>query len=158
MAKLPSTPALRLLRSRGVSFDVLTYPYVPRGGVRASSTALDVDPHLIVKTLVFEDAASRPLIILMHGDREVSTKALARELKTKRVRPCDPSTAQRHTGYKVGGTSPFGTKSALPVYVESTVLALPDIVINGGARGVLVRIRPSVLHDLLAPIAVTVAQ
>lgn len=154
--KLPSTPALRLLRSKKVPFEVHRYEYVERGGTAASAAALGIDPHRIVKTLLFEDADGAPLVILMHGDRSVSTKELARHIGSKSVRPCDPAVAQKHSGYLVGGTSPFGTRKAMPVYVEASILSLERIVINGGARGVLVEIAPQVLRDVLGIVEVRV--
>ncbi len=154
---LPSTPALRLLRERGVPFTVHQYEYVEKGGTKRSSDALGLDEHRVVKTLVFEDEQKRPLIVLMHGDLQVSAKELARVLNVKKVGPCAPDVAQRHTGYLVGGTSPFGTKKALPVYVESTILELPSLIINGGGRGLLVEITPADLHALLSPTPVSVA-
>lgn len=146
--KVPSTPALRWLAERGVSHEVLTYAYVERGGTRASSQALGLDEHVVIKTLVFLDDVKRPLIVCMHGDRSVSEKALARALGVKSVRPAPPEIAQRHSGYRVGGTSPFGLRKPLPVYVEASVFSLERIVINGGARGLLVRIAPVVLEEL----------
>lgn len=153
--KTPSTPALRALRD--TPHQVLTYAYVPRGGTAASAAALDLDEHHIVKTLVFEDDAKKPLIVLMHGDRSVSTKALARQIGVRQVKPCAPDVAQRHSGYPVGGTSPFGTRKALPVYVETSILALDWLVINGGARGLLVRVKPEALTPL-APIPIQAAR
>ena len=147
--KLPSTPALRLLRSRGVSFEVHRYAYVERGGAAASSAALDIDLHRIIKTLVFEQDDGSPLVILMHGDRSVSAKDLARHIGCKSVRPCDPAVAQRHSGYRVGGTSPLGTRKAMPIYAEASIFELERILINGGSRGVLVELAPQVLRDLL---------
>jgi len=147
--KTPSTPAIRVLKAGGIQHTVATYDYVERGGTRASSAALGVDEHVVVKTLVFETDAKKPFIICQHGDLSVSAKALARVLGVRSVAPCDPTVAQRHTGYKVGGTSPFGTRKPLDVYVESTILDLPEIYINGGARGVLVKLAPRVLTDLL---------
>ena len=155
--KLPSTPALRLLRARKVEFEALQYPYVDRGGTEASAAALELPLHHIVKTLVFEDQDRAPLVVLMHGDKHVSEKALARELGKKSVSPCAPAVAEKHSGYRVGGTSPFGTKRDMAVYAERSILALPWIVINGGARGVLVRISPEVLVDLLGVTPVDVA-
>ena len=147
--KLPSTPALRLLRAEGVEHVVHTYAYVERGGTAASAVALGVEEHRIVKTLVFEDGDKRPLIALMHGDAEVSAKRLAAAAGVKETTPCAPVTAERHTGYRVGGTSPFGTRRTMPVFVERTILDLPRILINGGARGVLVEIDPAALITLL---------
>lgn len=148
-AKLPSTPALRSLASAGVAFTPHRYDYVERGGTAASSAALGVPEHAVIKTLVFETDARKPLLVLMHGDAQVSTKALARQLGVKAVQPCDPVTAQRHSGYKVGGTSPFGTRRAMPVCLERSVLELPRIWINGGARGLLVELEPAALSDVL---------
>ena len=146
----PATPAVRVLREKKIEFAPHLYEYEERGGTRRSASELGVDEHAVVKTLVLETEARRPLIVLMHGDREVSTKRLARHLGAKSVRPCEAQTAQRHTGYVVGGTSPFGTKSELPVYAERTIFELPRIYINGGKRGFLVRIDPQVLRDVLA--------
>jgi Cys-tRNA(Pro) deacylase len=143
------TPATQLLRARGVPFTEHVYEYVEHGGTAESARALGVDEHAVVKTLVKEDEQSAPLIVLMHGDRTVSTKNLARQTGRKRVEPCKPDVAQRHSGYIVGGTSPFGTRKRMPVYVERSVLDLPRIYINGGRRGYLVGIAPSVLTDLV---------
>jgi Cys-tRNA(Pro) deacylase len=145
----PVTAAVRMLRERKVEFAPHLYEYVERGGTRASAEALGVDEHAVVKTLVFETEARKALVVLMHGDREVSMKQLARALGVKTVQPCDPQTAQKHTGYLVGGTSPFGTRTRLPVYVERTIFALPRIYINGGKRGFLVSVEPRVLKELL---------
>jgi Cys-tRNA(Pro) deacylase len=149
--------AIRVLREHGVAFTEHPYKYEERGGTRVSSRELGLDEHNIVKTLVMQDQAGRPLIVLMHGDREVSTKNLARQIGVKMVAPCDPVAAERHTGYQVGGTSPFGTRKALPVYVERTILDLPQIYINGGRRGLLVSLAPADLSRVLSPIAVDVA-
>jgi Cys-tRNA(Pro) deacylase len=153
----PVTPAVRLLREKKVEFEPHLYDYVERGGTRHSAEELGVDEHAVVKTLVMETEAHKPLIVLMHGDREVSTKNLARHLGVKSVHPCDFAQAQRHTGYLVGGTSPFGTRAHLPVYVERTIFELPVIYINGGKRGFLVSIDPKVLRDLLPVEEVDVA-
>jgi Cys-tRNA(Pro) deacylase len=139
------TPATQWLRRHGVSFTEHVYEYVEHGGTAESARALGVDEHAVVKTLVMEDESAKPLIVLMHGDRKVSTKNLARQSHRKRIEPCTPEVAQRHTGYQVGGTSPFGTRKPLPVYVERSVLALPGIYINGGRRGYLVGVEPQVL-------------
>lgn len=155
--KIPSTPALRLLRQKGISFEVHTYDYVDRGGTKASSEALGVDEHQVVKTLVFEDDSKAPLVVLQHGDFEVSAKELARVLGKKRVGPCDPQTAQRHSGYQVGGTSPFGTKREMPIVMQASIAELPWILINGGARGVLVKIAPKVVIELLSPTLAEIA-
>jgi Cys-tRNA(Pro) deacylase len=153
----PVTPAVRALRELGAEFEPHLYEYEERGGTRRSAEELGVDEHAVVKTLVLETDARRPLVVLMHGDREVSTKRLARHLGVKTVRPCDPQTAQRHTGYMVGGTSPFGTKSKLPVYAERTIFDLPVIYINGGKRGFLVSLDPKVLRRALTVEEVEVA-
>ena len=153
----PITPAVRLLREKGVAFEPHLYEYVERGGTRHSAEALGVDEHAVVKTLVMETDAKKPLLVLMHGDREVSTKQLARVLGVKAVHPCDFAQAQKHTGYLVGGTSPFGTRARLPVYVERTIFDLPVIYINGGKRGFLVSIDPKVLRELLPVEEVDVA-
>jgi len=143
------TPATAWLRRRGVVFTEHVYAYVDRGGTAESARQLGVPEHRVVKTLVMEDETRRPLVVLMHGDRSVSTKALARALGVKRVQPCAPDVAERHSGYQVGGTSPFGTRKPLPVYVEATILELPGIYVNGGRRGYLVGITPSVLTGAL---------
>jgi Cys-tRNA(Pro) deacylase len=151
------TPAVRLLRERKVEFEPHLYDYEERGGTRRSAEELGVDEHAVVKTLVMETEAHKPLVVLMHGDREVSTKRLARALGVKAVNPCEPRAAERHTGYLVGGTSPFGTRARLPVYVERTIFQLPKIYINGGKRGFLVSLAPRVLRELLAVEEVEVA-
>jgi len=149
--------AVRALRSHDVPFVAHLYTWEPRGGTRASAEHLGVDEHLVIKTLIFEDERKQPLCILMHGDREVSAKNLARTLGKKSVAPCPPDVADRHSGYQVGGTSPFGLKRAMPIYVERSILELPRIYINGGARGFLVEIAPSDLARVLRPVAVDVA-
>ncbi len=146
----PSTPAVRLLRERGVAFNEHPYRYEEHGGTAVSARELGVDEHLVIKTLVMEDDERRPVIVLMHGDREVSTKALARQLGRRLVRPCPPEVAERHTGYRLGGTSPFGTRKPLPVYIERTILDLPRIYINGGSRGFLVSVSPVDLSTVLS--------
>jgi Cys-tRNA(Pro) deacylase len=143
------TPATALLRRRGVQFSEHVYDYVEHGGTAESARQLGVDEHSVVKTLVMQDEDGKPLIVLMHGDREVSLKNLARQIGAKRVEPCKPDVAERHSGYQVGGTSPFGTRKALPIFVERSVLSLPVIYINGGRRGYLVGIAPEALVDLL---------
>ena len=152
------TAAQRALHAHHVSFTEHEYRYEPHGGTSASSRALGVDEHQVVKTLVMEDEARAPLIVLMHGDREVSTRQLARQAGRKTVEPCDPAVAQRHTGYLVGGTSPFGTRKAMPVFIERTILALEAVYINGGRRGLLVRIDPNELVRVLGAVAVDAAQ
>jgi len=144
------TPATQLLRRAGVAYTEHPYDYVDHGGTEESARQLGVPEHQVVKTLVMQDDKAQPLIVLMHGDRQVSTKALAREIGVKSVEPCKPEVAQRHSGYLVGGTSPFGTRKAMPVFVEATVLELPRILINGGRRGFLVGIAPAELVSLLA--------
>lgn len=153
----PVTPAVRLLREKQIEFEPYLYNYEERGGTKRSAESLGVDEHAVVKTLVMETEARKPLVVLMHGDREVSTKNLARAIGVKSVQPCDPQTAQKHTGYMVGGTSPMGTKSKLPVYVERTIFALPKIYINGGKRGFLVSLNPQDLRMLLPVEEVEVA-
>jgi Cys-tRNA(Pro) deacylase len=143
------TPATQWLREHGIAFSEHPYDYVEHGGTAESASQLGVDEHAVVKTLVMEDERAQPLIVLMHGDRQVSTKNLARAIGAKAVCPCKPEMAQRHSGYLVGGTSPFGLRKAMPVYVEASVLALPRIHINGGRRGYLVGIAPSVLVEVL---------
>ena len=139
------TPATQWLRSKGVVFTEHPYDYVDHGGTAESARQLGVDEHTVVKTLVMQDDKAQPLVVLMHGDRQVSTKNLARAIGVKSVEPCKPEVAQRHSGYLVGGTSPFGLRKAMPVFVEQSVLELPKIHINGGRRGFLVGIEPSVL-------------
>ncbi len=156
-AHVSETPATQLLRRAGVAFSEHVYEYVERGGTAVSASQLGVDEHAVVKTLVMQDDQGRPLIVLMHGDRQVSTKKLARAIGAKSVEPCSPDTAERASGYQVGGTSPFATRKAMPVYVEATVLELERICINGGRRGYLVGIVPSVLVDLLAAVPVNCA-
>ena len=148
------TPATQMLKAAGVAYTEHAYDYVEHGGTAESAKQLGVDEHSIIKTLVMQNEKAQPLIVLMHGDRSVSTKNLAREIGAKSVEPCKPEVAQRHSGYMLGGTSPFGLKKAMPVVVEATVLALPRICINGGRRGYLVGISPQVLVSLLAARAV----
>ncbi len=149
-SRASETPATRLLKARGVGYREHLYDYVDHGGTEESARQLGLDEHEVVKTLVMEDEAARPLIVLMHGDRRVSTQRLARQIGAKRVQPCKPEVAERHSGYRVGGTSPFATRKPMPVYVERSVLALSEVAINGGQRGYLVGIAPQVLIDLLA--------
>ncbi|HSN40601.1 MAG TPA: Cys-tRNA(Pro) deacylase [Burkholderiales bacterium] len=155
--KSPSTPAVLMLRSAGIEFTPHCYNYEEHGGTAVSSRELGVDEHQVVKTLIMEDDGARPLVVLMHGDRKVSTRELARVIGVKRIAPCDPETAQRHSGYMVGGTSPFGTRKAMPVYMEKSILDLPVIHINGGRRGFLVGIEPAAVARLLKPTLVEVA-
>lgn len=151
------TRATTFLRARKVEFTTHPYEYEEGGGTRVSSAKLGVDEHQVVKTLVFEDEAGAPLLVLMHGDKTVSTKALARQLGVKSVQPCKPEVAQRHTGYQVGGTSPFGTKKALKVCCERSIAALPRLYINGGKRGLLVSLPPPELLRVLSPTLVDCA-
>ncbi len=151
------TPATAWLRKQGVSFVEHVYDYVEHGGTAVSSQALGVPEHEVVKTLVMQDEDGKPLVVLMHGDRKVSTKALARQAHRKRIEPCVPEVAQRHTGYQVGGTSPFALRKSMPVFVERTVLDLGRIFINGGRRGFLVQIEPSVLTAVLGALPVDCA-
>ncbi|OPY81635.1 MAG: Cys-tRNA(Pro)/Cys-tRNA(Cys) deacylase YbaK [Syntrophorhabdus sp. PtaU1.Bin153] len=155
--KGPVTAAIRVLRDRRVAFSEHAYTYVDRGGTAEGSRQLGLDEHSLVKTLIMEDELKKPFIVLMHGDREVSTKALARIMGIKRITPCTPATAQKHSGYMVGGTSPFGTRKTMPIYMEETILDLPKIYINGGKRGYLVGIEPKELLRVLNPILVKVA-
>ena len=143
------TPATQLLRANQVAFTEHPYEYLERGGAQHSAEVLGFDPFTVVKTLVMQDQDARPLIVLMHGNRTVSTKNLAWQIGAKSVEPCKPEVAQRHSGYMVGGTSPFGTRREMPVYIESTILELPKIAINGGRRGYLVGIDPQVCVALL---------
>lgn len=156
-SKAPSTPATRLLRERGVSYTEHLYRYEEHGGTRVSAQALGVDEHAVVKTLVLEDDDKKPLIVLMHGDRDVSLKTLARAIGRRSVEMCDPRVAQRHSGYLVGGTSPFGTRQAMPIYVERSVLALDRLYVNGGSRGFLVGVSPADLVRVLDPVPVDAA-
>ena len=148
-AHAPETPATRFLRQHGVAFSSHLYEYEEHGGTTVSSRELNVPEHAVVKTLIMEDENAQPMVVLMHGDHKVSTKELARQIPCKHVETCKPETANRHSGYLVGGTSPFGTRTDLPVYVQASVLALPRMWINGGRRGYLVGIAPQVLVDLL---------
>lgn len=143
------TPATQLLRARGIAFTEHPYEYLEHGGAQHSAAVLGFDPFTVVKTLVMQDQDARPLLVLMHGNRTVSTKNLARQIGAKSVEPCKPEVANRHSGYLVGGTSPFGTKRDMPVYIESTILDLPKVAINGGRRGYLVGIDPQVCVALL---------
>jgi Cys-tRNA(Pro) deacylase len=152
-----ATPAIHFLRQHNVPFTEHEYRYEERGGTAASSRALGVDEHVVVKTLVMEDERKEPLIVLMHGDREVSTKNLARQIDRKSVTPCAPDVAQRHTGYMVGGTSPFGTRKAMPVYLERSIAHLDRIFINGGRRGFLIALAPADLMRALSPTLVDAA-
>jgi Cys-tRNA(Pro) deacylase len=146
---ISETPATQFLRRHGIPFSEHPYPYEEHGGTAVSARELGVDEHQVIKTLVMQDEAAKPLIVLMHGDRKVSTKNLARQIGCKSVEPCKPEVANRHSGFLVGGTSPFGTRKAMPVYIEAGILALDRIYINGGRRGYLVGIDPQVLMKVL---------
>lgn len=146
---ISETPATQFLRANKIAFTEHPYEYLERGGAQHSAAVLGLDPFTVVKTLVMQDQDAKPLIVLMHGNRTVSTKNLARQIGAKSVEPCKPEVAQRHSGYQVGGTSPFGTRRVMPVYIDLTVLALPGILINGGRRGYLVGIDPQVCVTLL---------
>jgi Cys-tRNA(Pro) deacylase len=148
-AHVSATPATQALRRAGIAFSEHVYDYIEHGGTAESARQLGLDEHAVVKTLVMQDEKGEPLIVLMHGDRQVSTKRLARAIGAKSVAPCTPEAAERASGYQLGGTSPFATRKALPVYLESTILALDRICINGGRRGYLIGIAPSVLLALL---------
>jgi Cys-tRNA(Pro) deacylase len=154
--KVPVTAAVRVLRAAGVVYSEHPYDYEEKGGTAVSARELGVDEHCVVKTLVMEDDRKRPVVVLMHGDRQVSTKELARAIGAKGVAPCSPETANRHSGYAVGGTSPFGTRHAMPVYMEETILELPKIYINGGRRGFLVGMSPGDVVRILSPVLVKV--
>jgi Cys-tRNA(Pro) deacylase len=143
------TPATQWLRANQVVFTEHPYDYVERGGAQHSAAVLGLDPYTVVKTLIMQDQDARPLVILMHGNRQVSTKNLARQIGAKSVEPCAPEVAQRHSGYLVGGTSPFATRKSMPVYIEKSILDLPKIAINGGRRGFLIGIDPQVCVTLL---------
>ncbi|MDR0214572.1 MAG: Cys-tRNA(Pro) deacylase [Comamonas sp.] len=148
-AHVSETPATQMLKAHKVEFTEHPYEYVEHGGTEESARQLGMDEHAVVKTLVMQDQDAKPLIVLMHGDCKVSTKNLARQIGAKSVEPCKPEVANRHSGYLVGGTSPFGTKREMPVYIEETILELPRIAINGGRRGYLVQLAPKVCTDLL---------
>lgn len=154
--KPPVTPAVRLLRANKVDFGDHLYDYEEKGGTATSSRELGVTEHCVIKTLVMEDETRQPLIVLMHGDMQVSTKELARQIGVKQVSPCSPDMAGKHTGYLVGGTSPFGTRRTMPVYIEESIFALERIYINGGKRGYLVSMDPRELGRILAPTSVKV--
>jgi Cys-tRNA(Pro) deacylase len=152
MSKKPhisETPATALLKANKVDFTEHPYEYLEHGGANHSASVLGQDPFIVVKTLIMQDEAAKPLVVLMHGNRKVSTKNLARQIGRKSVEPCKPEVANRHSGYLVGGTSPFGTKREMPVYIEENILSLPRIFINGGRRGYLIHIDPQVCVKLL---------
>lgn len=154
---MSATSAIHFLRKHGVVFTEHTYRYEEHGGTRVSARALGVDEHMVIKTLVMQDDKGQPLIVLMHGDREVSTKNLARQIGAKSVESCEPAVAEKHTGYLVGGTSPFGTRKPLPIYMERSIGDLDRIHINGGRRGFLVELAPADLVGVLSPNLVNVA-
>ena len=160
--KVPETLALRVLKKCDIPFEVFEYKYEPRGGTRVSSRELGVDEHVCIKTIILETDAKEPFIVLMHGDLEISTKNMARILGVKSVKPCEPAVADKHSGYQVGGTSPFGTKRRMRVFVESTILDEPFIYINAGHRGILVAMDPrdldAVLPGLTVPVDVAIEQ
>lgn len=154
---ISETPATQMLRKLGIPYSEHVYEYVEHGGAMESARQLGVDPHHVAKTLIMEDEQAKPLVIIMHGDCEVSTKNLARQIGVKKVSPCKPEVAQRHSGYMVGGTSPFGTRKNMPVWVEASLLELPTIYLNGGRRGYLVGLPPQALVKGLKARAVNVA-
>lgn len=154
---IPVTTAVRALRAAKIDFEPYFYDYQEHGGTERAAQELNIPEHQTIKTIVLENEDKKPLIVLMHGDREISLKQLARHLHVKTITPCTPETAQRHTGYMVGGTSPFGTRKPLPVYAEATLFDLEDLYINGGKRGFLIKIKPAVLDALLTPQRVEVA-
>jgi Cys-tRNA(Pro) deacylase len=154
--KPPVTQAVRVLREHGVNYSEHLYPYEEKGGTKVSSRALGVNEHDVIKTLVMQDEHKKPLLVLMHGDKEVGTGLLARQIGCKRVEPCEPKVADKHSGYQVGGTSPFGTKTTMPVYMEQSIAALEKIYINGGKRGFLVGIAPADAVAILQPVLVQV--
>ena len=155
--KHPTTMAVRVLRENGVEFTHHPYEYEERGGTAVSARELGVDEHAVIKTLIMEDDRKQPLVVLMHGDLEVSTKNLARQIGVKTIAPCSPAVADRHSGYQVGGTSPFGTRRSMPVYMERSIASLPRIYINGGKRGYLVGLAPADLVRVLRPTLVDAA-
>jgi Cys-tRNA(Pro) deacylase len=155
--KFPTTPAILELRAQDAVFTLYSYKYEDKGGTKAAALKLGIAEHSVIKTLIMEDETGKPLIILMHGDNEVSTKSLARSLAVKSVMPCQTQVAQKHTGYKVGGTSPFGTKRKMPIYMEKTIGDLTSIFINAGSRGLLAKMSPGEIIRILQPVMVSVA-
>ncbi|QBJ78280.1 Cys-tRNA(Pro) deacylase [Aquitalea sp. USM4] len=155
--KTPVTQAIRVLREHKVEYSEHLYKYEDKGGTTVSARELGVDEHCVVKTLIMEDEQKHPLIVLMHGDREVGTGMLAKQIGVKKITPCDPKTADKHSGYQVGGTSPFGTRHPMPVYMESSIAQLPRIYINGGKRGFLIGIDPQEVIRVLQPVLVQAA-
>jgi Cys-tRNA(Pro) deacylase len=156
-AHISETPATQLLKAHKIAYTEHPYDYVEHGGAQHSAQVLGFDPFMVVKTLIMQDQDAKPLVVLMHGNRQVSTKNLARQIGAKSVEPCVPEVAQKHSGYLVGGTSPFATRKNMPVYIEETILALPRILINGGRRGFLVQIDPQVCVQLLGAKSVSCA-
>ncbi len=156
--KVPVTPAVRALRAAGVSFQPRLYDYVEHGGTERSAAELGVEEHVVIKTIVLETDEKAPLIVLMHGDQRVSSKSMARLLGVKTVRPCEPATATKHTGYLVGGTSPFGTRKTIPVYMQQSISTLARVFINGGKRGFLVEMAPQDIVAVLAPTLVDASE
>lgn len=154
--KIPVTAATRVLRAEKVQFESHLYDYEEKGGTAVSSRQLGVDEHCVIKTLIMEDDLKNPLIVLMHGDKQVSTKELARQIACRQISPCNPDVAQKHSGYLVGGTSPFGIRRQMPVYMENSIAALPEVYINGGKRGYLVSMPTKELMRVLKPVSVTV--
>jgi len=155
--RFPATPAIRVLKASDVPFTLHAYDYEEKGGTGKAARELKVDEHQVIKTLVMEDEKKNPVIVLMHGDRQVSTKDFARAVKVKAIRPCDPKTAQKHTGYRVGGTSPLGIKKPINTYYEASIVDLPAIFINAGKRGLLARLSPKDLIRLIDATPVSVA-
>ena len=155
--KTPVTQAIRVLREHKVEYSEHLYKYEDKGGTTVSARELGVDEHCVVKTLIMEDEQKHPLIVLMHGDREVGTGMLAKQIGVKKINPCDPKTADKHSGYQVGGTSPFGTRHPMPVYMESSIAELPRIYINGGKRGFLIGVAPQEVIRVLQPVLVQAA-
>jgi Cys-tRNA(Pro) deacylase len=155
--KIPSSPAILALKAQNAVFTLHSYKYEEKGGTKVSAVKLGIDERCVIKTLIMEDENANPLIILMHGDKEVSTKALARIIGTRSIVPCRPEIAQKHTGYKVGGTSPFGTRKTLPIYMEKTIGDLQTIFINAGSRGLLAQMAPSEVVRILNPVMVNVS-
>ena len=158
MPKHPVTMAIRALRAAGLTFEPFSYPWEPHGGTAASAAALGVPEHQVIKTLIWQDDRKQPLCVLMHGDKEVSAKALARAIGAKTVEPCVPAVADKHSGYQVGGTSPFGLRRQMPIYMQRTIADLSEIHINGGARGFLVALDPADVVRVLAPTLVNAIQ
>jgi Cys-tRNA(Pro) deacylase len=155
--RFPTTPAILALKAQKAVFTLHTYQYEERGGTKVSAKKLGVDEHCVIKTLIMEDETEKPLIILMHGDKEVSTKSLARAIGVKSISTCNPAVAEKHTGYKVGGTSPFGTRKPLPVYMENSITNLPEVFINAGSRGLLAKVPTTELVRILKPTPVSIA-